>query len=307
MKKLVYLFLFFLTTLQAQQVEEVYEEIFNQFPNVRDFAMDRDQSEIYFTVESYKKGYSFIAVIKKENGKWQEPRVTSFSGQHKDLEPFLSVDEKTLYFATNRVDNNLGKSKKDVDIWYVTRETKSSQWSEPKSIGSPINTEANEFYPAVNRKGDLFFTAEYKNSKGREDIYVSRLINGKYTTPVSLGSEINSSKYEFNAYVSPDESFIIFTSYGRDDDLGGGDLYISRKDKNGNWQTAQNLGKAINSNKIDYCPFVDIDTKTLYFTSDRNDIPKSFDKKMSLEEMKERMKKTPNGLSRIYKSLLIEK
>ena len=198
-------------------------------------------------------------------------------------------------------------SQKDIDIWYVTRKSSKDSWSKPINIGSPINTSANEFYPSVTEKGDLFFTAQYKDSKGKEDIYVSRLVNGKYTKPVSLGSAVNSAKYEFNAFVAPDESFIVYTSYGRKDGFGGGDLYISRKDDKGNWLPAENLGKQINSNKIDYCPFIDISTNTLYFTSDKNAIKPGFKDRKSLSEIMNKLKSTPNGLSRIYKVSLNKK
>lgn len=308
MKKFVFFFFCLTQITVGQTVTQFLPELFNRFPNVRDFAMDNDQQEIYFTVESYKKRYAFIAYTTKDkNGQWVAPKAASFSGKYRDLEPFLAPDGLTLYFASNRIDNTSETIKKDVDIWYVTRKTKSDSWSEPKNIGTPINTNANEFYPSVTAKGDLFFTAQYPNSKGKEDIYVSRYIDEKYTTPTSLSAAINSEKYEFNAFVAPDESYIIFTSYGRKDDTGRGDLYISRKDAVGNWLPAQNLGKLINSNTIDYCPFVDITSNTLYFTSDRNDIQPKLKTQKSLVEIIQQMNTSPNGLSRVYKVSLNKK
>ena len=74
---------------------------------------------------------------------------------------------------------------------------------------------------------------------------------------------------EFNAYVSPDEDLIVFTSYGRSDDLGSGDLYFSRKDSLGRWTNSKNLGKDVNSTALDYCPYLDVETGIFYFTSER--------------------------------------
>jgi hypothetical protein len=303
----VFLLLAFVSLgITAQKIERVYPEILSKFPHVRDIAITANQDEIYFTVESYKKEYSFIAFIKKVNNQWTKPEVASFSGMYKDLEPFLSPNGLQLFFATNRVNNKSKTIKKDIDIWYVERVSLQSKWSAPKNVGPIINTNANEYYPSVTNKGDLFFTAAYKDAKGKEDIYVSRYVNGLYTKPVSLGTGVNSEKYEFNAYVAPDESFILFTSYGRKDDLGGGDLYISYKDKNDKWTAAQHLGKNINSNKIDYCPFVDFKTNTFYFTSDRNLLSKSFSSRKNIKELKHALKIAPNGLGRIYKVKLDE-
>lgn len=299
MKKIGFLFLFISCFGFAQKPQLFLPELFNGLPNIRDFSMNKNQNEFYFTVESYLKEYSFIAYSKKVNNTWQKPKVVSFSGQYKDLEPFLSPDGLKLFFASNRKNNDSGEVKKDIDIWYVTRESLSDNWSKPISVGSIINTFANEFYPSVTEKGDLFFTAEYENSKGKEDIYVSRLVDGKYTTPVSLGSGVNSDKYEFNAFVAPDESFIIFTSYGRKDDLGRGDLYLSKKGNNNEWLPAKHLTN-LNSKKLDYCPFVDLTNNKIYYTTSKSTITNKLNEKKSFEEIIDFIKNAPNGLSRVY-------
>ena len=306
MKKIIFLFLFISCFGFAQKSELFLPQLFNGLPNVRDFSMSKNQDEFYFTIESYLKEYSFIAYSKKVNGEWEKPEVVSFSGQYKDLEPFLSPYGLQLFFASNRKNNNSGEIKKDMDIWYVTRSSLTDKWSEPINLGSNVNTTSDEFYPSVTEKGDLFFTAEYENSKGKEDIYVSRLVNGNYTTPVSLGTGVNSGKYEFNAFIAPDESFIIFTSYGRKDDLGKGDLYMSKKGNNNEWLPAIHLTN-VNSNKLDYCPFVDLKTNTLYFTSNPSSINKVLPKKMTLTEFQDYLNTTSNGLSRIYVSSFIKK
>ena len=302
MKNLCLLILIVTSSISAQKIERTMTSVFDQFPHVRDFAITQNKDEVYFTVESYKKEYSFIAFVKKVGDTWSAPKVASFSGHYKDLEPFLSPDGLKLYFASNRVDNQSKGVKKDVDIWYVERTSTASNWSSPKNIGAVINTDANEFYPSVTENGDLFFTAAYKDALGKEDIYVSRLVNGNYTKPVPLSANVNSEKYEFNAFVSPDESFILYTSYGRKDGYGRGDLYISFKDKNNQWTPAKNLGKEINSNQIDYCPFVDLKTNTLYFTSDKNRVPKSFSSSKTIDELMQVLKVDANGLGRIYQT-----
>ena len=301
MKKIIVFLVLVSSSVFAQQVERVFPTAFGEFPHVRDLAMTANQDEVYFTVESYKKEYSFIAFIKKVNNKWTKPAVVSFSGMYKDLEPFLSPNGLQLFFASNRVDNQSKGVKKDIDIWYVERTSLKSNWSAPKSVGPIINTTANEYYPSVTNKGDLFFTAAYKDAKGKEDIYVSRFVNGAYTKPMSLGTGVNSEKYEFNAFVAPDESFIMFTSYGREDDLGRGDLYVSFKGKNNNWMPAKHLDAGINSANIDYCPFVDVKTQTLYFTSENNLLKKSFSSKKNIDQLKQALKFEANGLGRIYK------
>lgn len=247
-------------------------EVFSRVPNVRDFTISPAKDEIYFTVESFKKEISFIAVIKKEGSKWSKPQTASFSGSFNDLEAFFSADGNRLFFSSRRpLLTTDTVAKKDFDIWYVERKAKDSAWSAPLNLGAPINSGENEFYPCITSSGNLYFTAQRADSKGKEDIYLSRFKNGKYELPISLDS-VNTEKYEFNAYISPDESFMLFTSYGRPTDLGGGDLYCSVKDKQGNWKKGVHLGLPVNSDKIDYCPYPDMASGMLYFTSERSSI-----------------------------------
>ena len=51
--------------------------------------------------------------------------------------------------------------------------------------------------------------------------------------------------------------------------MGGGDLYLARRADDGTWLPARHLPAPINSDKLDYCPFVDGPRGNFYFTSER--------------------------------------
>lgn len=284
---------------QVGLVKPFLPEIFGQFPNVRDMAITSDKNEIYFTVETYKKEFSAIYFIRKTTSGWSVPEVAPFSGQYRDLEPFLTANGLRLYFASARPLDLKSKTQKDIDIWYVERNDRTSPWGAAINAGNTINSSKDEFYPSVSLSGNIYFTRQADDPKRKEDIYVSELKNDSYTTPVALNDSINGNTYEYNAFVAPDESYIIFTSYGRKGDLGGSDLYISKKNKQGSWLAAEHMG-AINSNKIDYCPFVDISTNTLYFTSERSDIPSFFENTQTANDFKKLINVYSNGCGRIY-------
>jgi hypothetical protein len=65
------------------------------------------------------------------------------------------------------------------------------------------------------------------------------------------------------------------------------------------------MGPDINSDKMDYCPFVDTKTNTLYFTSKRL---KSITLKSSvnMEELKAHFNNYENGASRLYKTTITQ-
>ncbi len=281
-------------------VEPFLEAAVSEFPNVRDIAISPNQDEAVFSAQSFMGEVSALITVKKQNGTWSKSKVISFSGQYFDIEPFFSSDGLTLYFASNRPMDNTSSETKDFDIWYVKRETLKSEWSKPINMGAPINTSKDEFYPAITNSGNLYFTLDDKELKQRDNIYVSKYVDGKYTTPRSLGEGVNSEGYEFNAYVAPDESFMIYSCYNRKDGLGSGDLYISYN-KDGKWSEAKNMGEQVNTSKMEYCPYVDTNTNTLYFTSKRLGNYATTDKKKTVDDLKTLFSSYDNGLSRLYK------
>lgn len=263
----------------------------------RDFALSPDGTELFYTLQSPQGIFQTIVYSKKDSkGNWSKPEVASFAGKFSDLEPAFTADGKKLFFSSNRPVS--GSAIKDFDIWVV--EKANGKWGEPSNLGLPVNTAADEFYPSITKTGNLYFTAAYTNGIGKEDIFMAKSENGKYGEPVVLDTAVNSKMYEFNAFVSPEEDFIIFTSYGRKDDKGRGDLYMSMKDASGNWQPAKNLSM-LNSGKLDYCPFVSFDKKILFFTSERNSLKSSFvDRPAKIDELVKSFTSPQNGGGDIY-------
>jgi Tol biopolymer transport system component len=294
------LLLAFILSANAQELSPespmiFMENIVSTNLNERDMAIAPDGKEMFYTIQAARNAASTIIMLKKNsNNKWSQPEVAPFSGKYSDLEPAFTPDGKKLFFSSNRPTD--GQAPKDYDIWYV--EKANGVWSEPKNLGSPVNTKANEFYPSIANNGTIYFTAEYDKGIGKEDIYLSRWSNNAFTTPEPLDTAVNSSAYEFNAFVTADERYIIFTSYGRKDDKGGGDLYISAKNSDGKWAPAKALS-TINSSGLDYCPFVTADQKTFFFTSGRHDLS-SYEKTKTLADLTKTYNSVKNGSENIY-------
>ncbi|MCR6721830.1 MAG: hypothetical protein NVV59_16430 [Chitinophagaceae bacterium] len=228
----------------------------------RDMTISPDGKELFYTIQ-YENKRSYIMHAVYSNGQLQEPTIAWFSGVHKDLEAAFSPDGNEIYFASDRP-LIPGENAADYNIWKITRSI--NGWSEPVALDSSINTRKDEYYPSIASNGNLYFTRD--NGATLEDIWIA-VKNGDFYHPaIPMEDAVNSKGYDFNAFVSPDEEFIVFTSYKRPDDLGSGDLYFSRK-KDGQWQPAVHLDAPFNSTAIDYCPFVSPDKKYFYFTSAR--------------------------------------
>lgn len=257
--------------------------------NDRDIAISPDLNEIYYSV--LEEPHYTIVCMKKEKGRWKKQEVASFSGQYNDCEPQFSPDGKRLYFCSNRslAGNN---EPKDYDIWYVERIN--GDWGKPKNVGKPVNTDKNEFYPSITNDGTIYFTSF------NMDIYRSRYKGEKYMSPEKLSDSVNTPRGEYNAYVAPDESYLIFTSHGWGKGEGRGDLFISFLCNDDSWTKAVNLGTNVNSNAVDMCPTLSPDGKYLFFSSMRK--PEEFvqDPVGSYDELLKNSKDPQNGKMDIY-------
>lgn len=295
MRSILILIIFTYSGLNAQTVTQLSTDL-DVYQNVRDFCVNSQTNEVYFTLQSPNQDLSQIVCVK--NGEWQKPELLPFCDAYSYLEPFVSPDGSRLYFASNRPKMEGIQKAGDYDIWYVNREPSGNGWSAPINAGNVVNTDEDEFYPVITNSGNLYFTKDSKTGMGKDDIYMCRWNGTQYEAPILLDSHINSDGYEFNAFVSGDESLMIFTRYNAKGGFGSGDLYISRKDQNGSWINAENMGSTINTSFMEYCPFYNPQTQTLYFTSKRNTLsPRKFS---DLNAYNDYIKKGENGLSKIY-------
>ncbi|HEX4372014.1 MAG TPA: hypothetical protein VHZ50_01795, partial [Puia sp.] len=266
--------------------------------NNRDFTISPSGDEIFFTIQ--QRGFLSSTIIRlvKENGKWSKSEIAPFSGTYRDLEATFTADGKTVFFSSDRPITGNGP-KKDFDIWKVSK-TADGNWGQPENLGSTVNSDKSEFYPSVARNGNLYFTVEAAYGKGSEDIVCCKYTAKGYSAPVSLPEDINTKFDEFNAFIDPDEQFILFSCYGRENDMGGGDLYLSRKDGQGNWLPSHHLPAPVNSGSLDYCPYVTPDKKYLVFTSSRPIKLKHEGKQLTYDELKESLNSPGNGMDDIY-------
>ena len=154
----------------------------------------------------------------RKDGKWE--KLTPFflnNDEYSIGHPALSPDGKTLYFVSDMKGGYGG-----TDIFFCTRED--GKWSNPTNIGAVINTFGNEMFPFIADTGDLYFASDGHPGFGGLDIFVSRKVDGKWTTPKNLGLPINSSYDDFSLAEYKNTGKGLFCS-NRPDGKGADDLY----------------------------------------------------------------------------------
>ena len=239
-------------------------------PNQTEFGsvFSKDGSVFYYAVEP--GGKAEIRAMKFINNKWTGPEKIVVHEKYSYNDPFLSPDERRLYFISNMPLNGTGDVK-DYDIWYV--EKIDNKWSKPINAGEKINSAGNEYYMSFTKNGTMYFSSNVNatdEKKDNYDIYAAKSVNGEFQTPLKLSDAINTPYYEADVFVNPEETYLIFSA-NKPGGHGRGDLHIAFKKEDGTWQDPKNLGKEINGNFSEYCPFVTADGKYFFYTKE-NDI-----------------------------------
>lgn len=254
---------------------------------------DKDWTTLYFN-RSVPAHYHYVMYLSHfKNGTWSVPETLPFSGEYRDSDPLISVDNRTLYFVSDRPAEGLEPNR--FHAWSAERTA--SGWTNLHPLRGPVNEKGNTEFVSFAANGNLYFTSDRSGSSF--DVYRSRLVNAQYQPAESLGPVVNDGRYTIEAFVAPDESFILLGSFARDS-LGNADLYITYNE-NGVWSKPVNFGPSINTKARDYSPRISPDGRYLLFSSERGFPTEPHDQPTSYQEFARRMHSTLNGLGNIYR------
>ncbi|MBR9728494.1 PD40 domain-containing protein [Shewanella intestini] len=148
------------------------------------------------------------------HGQWQAPEyLAELSSPAADLYPSLT-DNGDLYFPSFRNNDR---------TMYVAKASESG-FDTPQALPAYIyGKDAKIGDSAVSRDGKqiIFSISGRADSLGKGDLYVSTLVNNKWTVAKSLGKKVNSNDHEFTPILSPDGQYLFFTRI----ENGKGNLY----------------------------------------------------------------------------------
>jgi outer membrane protein OmpA-like peptidoglycan-associated protein/tetratricopeptide (TPR) repeat protein len=137
---------------------------------------------------------------------------------------------------------------------------------EPVDLGDGVNTDAKEYFPSINARGDvLVFTSRMtEGPKQDEDFFSSIYRDGAWQKSQRLDGFLNTGDNEGAQSLSADGTELYFAGCQRMDGFGSCDIYVSYY-RNGLWTEPKNLGEAVNSVNWDSQPSISPDGQTLYF------------------------------------------
>ncbi len=211
---------------------------------------------------------------------WSTPApITGLNTTNDELGPELSRDGTRLYFYSDRPGGQGG-----YDIWVASAD--GTGWRQPENLGPAINSEHNEYGPALSPDGaTLYFSsnrpragepprqrdawpATVRESRDRHDydLYKVALTPDRSDRPAPVDS-LNTPFDEGSPCISPAGDFLYFAS-DRPGGMGGFDIYRARLSR-GEVGLPEPLGSAVNSTANDLDPALSMDGFRLCFSSSR--------------------------------------
>jgi outer membrane protein OmpA-like peptidoglycan-associated protein len=234
------------------------------------------------TCDGLQNGQEDFYFSKKQNNQWQtaEP-MRGVNSPCNEGSPNVSVDGQFLFFvgceqmSTQPDEKGIiaatdKPSMGSCDILF-SRKIGDNKWTKPFDLGPPVCTYQWESQPSfASDNKTLYFVRGIRKGPdvGSQDIYMSTAgDDGKFTTPVKLGPNVNTDGKEEAVFIHPDNQTLYFVSDGHIG-MGGLDIYMSRRQADGSWGPAINLGYPINTCNNESSLIVSPDGKRADFDSD---------------------------------------
>jgi len=218
----------------------------------------------------------FMVSHRGAEGAWQaaKPIPTVNTRQYNEGAGTLTPDGRFIVFTKCATeDGSYGGSLQgfgSCDL-FISRRI-GDRWTPPENLGPPVNSRNWETQPSMASDGrTLYFIRGTQAQDGIKsmDIYSTALQDdGTWSKPEKLGANVNTAFQEESVQIHPDGRTLYFSSNGHPG-FGGLDIFVSRKEEDGSWGKALNLGYPINTGGDENSLLVSADGEVAYFASDR--------------------------------------
>jgi outer membrane protein OmpA-like peptidoglycan-associated protein/tetratricopeptide (TPR) repeat protein len=184
-----------------------------------------------------------ILVSHKVDGKWQKA-VDVSELNTPDNEGAMCIAPDGSYMILTACNRPDGLGSCDLYISFY----KNNTWSKPVNMGEPVNSRNFETQPTISFDGrTIYFASQRPGGFGGIDIYSStRDDSWNFSKPVNLGPAINTPENEQSPFIHPDDQTLYFCSKGHIG-LGNNDIFFSRRNAGGGFDSAINIGYPINT------------------------------------------------------------
>lgn len=253
------------------RVNSAYPDIFP--------TMMIDSSVLYFTRRDKGMNEDFYVAHMDTCGEWLDAdnMGAPLNTPANEGALFISADGHYLFFSRSDNRSENGWAEGECDLFMAYRVAVDSPWSTPQQFGATINTPAFEGMPSLSPdNNELYFVSDRPGGYGGKDIWISRHEEGVWQLPVNAGPTINTAGDETAPYIALDNKTLFFASDGQPG-MGGKDLFIVKRQKDGKWGNAVNMGYPINTPCDEESECMTLNGKKMIFSSDRKGPAGDFD------------------------------
>lgn len=182
----------------------------------------------------------------------------------------LSPDGKTMYFVRSFHPENIGGENGNQDIWMSTVDN-NGNWSKATLLPQPVNDKWHNAVYGSSADGNILFVSNQYDANSNKRVYpgisIARKQGGTWSAPQAISTSFQFPREGFFGAAVYDDGSVLIVSFKGKDTKGNEDLYVMRRDANGNYGDPVNIGEVINTSGFETSPFIAADGKTLYFSS----------------------------------------
>ena len=214
----------------------------------------------------------FAAEIAPDGSIGMPKKLTkTLNSKFNESTPTFTRDGKTMYFTRNDfINGKKGADKSSTTKLKIYRAYYiNNDWTDVEEL--PFNSsEYSVAHPALSPDDKtLYFASDMNGTVGQSDLYSAKInANGTFGQLVNLGPMINTPGRETFPFIS-DKNELYFATDGHPG-LGGLDVFVSKMDEQGNFSEPINVGRPINDKTDDFAFIIDTNSKTGFFTSNRD-------------------------------------
>jgi outer membrane protein OmpA-like peptidoglycan-associated protein len=179
-------------------------------------------NNVYSKDGEMEKGVSLS--FRLRNGDWSFPKqikIQNFKNKSEYSEYTLAPNGKILLMTTETKDSYGGK-----DI-YVSFWKSDDTWTEPKNIGSNVNSGESESTPFIAPDGvTMYFSSSGHVGYGNNDIFLTRRLDDtwlNWSIPENVGPIVNTNQWDGYFSVSAQGDYAYFSSV--ENSMGAEDIY----------------------------------------------------------------------------------
>lgn len=245
------------TVARMHEKQNEYAEAINYFEKYIELIDSTDETFTRANKEIIK--LKFIKEAKDNPVPYEPIRLSdAINSMNSEYLASFTVDGKSMVF-TRRIGQQ--------EDFFISHKL-DSVFSKAEPLQS-LNSRHNEGAHTLSSDGNtiIYTICNATYTFGSCDLFSAVQKEEGWSKPINLGKVINTPAWDAQPALSGDGMTLYFSSK-RKGGYGGSDIWVSKKNKDGLWDSPQNAGPLVNTPANEESPFIHVDNHTLYFRSD---------------------------------------